>query len=346
MSQISKKSIVLLACTGLLFYLIFLLFIRIDIEKVLVLLSRAKTEYLLLALFFDINFIAFYALAWHFLVKAVAKRVKLRDSMLAVIMGWLGDMLIPAAFITGEVIRLYYINKKYRARYSSLAATVVIHRLLSAIAFVLYIFLGAFFLAFQRVFVAPTVFKEMIFISLLAGGFAVLLLSFILNPELLSKLMTIASKYIIRFLEKAGLEKYSGDVLSGVESFKNSILLVKANINLILLSFFLLMVQWACGIMVPYNVFHSLNCNVGFWLLSLAYPLYGVIDNIPLGIPVNAGLLDTAMITTFILLGIEKNTAVAATLVTRFITVVFEAILTSSISLTFGIRSILVELKK
>ncbi|RLE81401.1 MAG: hypothetical protein DRJ36_01350, partial [Thermoprotei archaeon] len=139
---------------------------------------------------------------------------------------------------------------------------------------------------------------------------------------------------------------YSGDVLSGVESFKNSILLVKANINLILLSFFLLMVQWACGIMVPYNVFHSLNCNVGFWLLSLAYPLYGVIDNIPLGIPVNAGLLDTAMITTFILLGIEKNTAVAATLVTRFITVVFEAILTSSISLTFGIRSILVELKK
>jgi len=344
--KIGKKAMLLLIAVGIILYISFLLVLNINIGKVISLISRARIEYVTLALLFDTSFILFYAFAWYFIVRIFIPDLRLRDSLLAVIMGWLGDMIIPAAFITGEIIRLYYIGKKYKSKYGTLATTIVIHRLLSVIAFVFFIFTGAILLTFQQVVVASNIFREMILFAILSIVAVLLIVYVIFVPERLNKTLIIAAKYVSKALAKMGLSKYSYDILSGFKSFHESIIQARSNMKPIAVSLLLLLIQWVFGILVPYNIFKALGHDVSFWLLSLAYPLYGVADNIPIGIPVNAGVLDTAMITTFILLGIDKNLAVSATVLTRFITVCYEAFLTGVISLLFGIREILYELEK
>ena len=347
MPEVNRRHVAIALSAGIVVYLVFLLVINVNFADVYRLIVNMDQRFLLMALFFDTNFIIFYGLAWYVLVKIVLKEIKVKDALLAVIMGWLGDMIVPAAFVTGEVIRLLYLNKKYRFEYSKGLATVIVHRLLSAVAFVFFITFGAVLLTIERMAVSRDVFREMTLTAVLAGSFAAFLFFIFFNEKalntVLSKASGLAKKLLGRFKRT---EKYITRIDGEVSKFKTSIFEIKRSKVLVLLGFVLLLVQWTAGILVPYCVFRALKSPVSFWVLALAYPLYGVVDNIPVGIPVNAGVLDTAMVTTFILLGVSRDVAVAATLITRTITVVYEAILTGAISLSFGIKEIWKEYKE
>ncbi|RLE58591.1 MAG: hypothetical protein DRN53_08110 [Thermoprotei archaeon] len=335
-----KKTTILLLLLGLVIYMLFLLVIQVDVIEVFRIIHRVDSKALILALVFDTLFIIFYALAWFSLVRIVSNNIRIKDALLAVIMGWLGDMIVPAAFMTGEVIRLYYVNKKCNIEYGRLVPTVILHRLLSAMAFVFYIVLGAVLIA--RYGAIPTdVYGQTLAVAVICGIFALIGFIVLFNERIMSFLLDRTSNTIKKFLAKFKLEHYIASVEGGLNSFKYTIHLLYKKRLPITLGFILLLIQWMFGILIPYMVFKALYYPISFWILSLAYPLYGVIDNIPLGIPVNAGLLDTAMITTFVLLGIDKEASVSATMLTRAITVAYEALLTGTISLAFGIRSLI-----
>jgi len=335
-----KKSTISLLLLGIIVYVIFLLVIRVDIHEVFGIVQQADSKALILAIVFDTLFIIFYALAWFSLVRIVSNNIKIKDALLAVILGWFGDMIVPAAFMTGEVIRLYYINKKCNIDYGRLVPTVIIHRLLSAVAFVFYIVLGAVLIA--RYGTIPSdIYGQTLAVVIICTCFALVGFIVLFNKKVLSFLLNRTSKAIKSFLIKFKLEHYISSVENELNSFKHSIELLYRKRLSVALGFILLLTQWMFGVLIPYMVFIALAHPVSFWLISLAYPLYGVIDNIPLGIPVNAGLLDTAMITTFVILGIDKEVSVSVTMLTRAITVAYEALLTGTVSLLFGVRSLL-----
>ncbi|RLE82593.1 MAG: hypothetical protein DRJ52_01900 [Thermoprotei archaeon] len=346
MREVNRRHVIVALLAGIIVYLVFLLVINVNFGDVYRLIIGIDQRFLLIALFFDTNFIIFYGLAWYVLVKIVLREIKVKDALLAVIMGWLGDMIIPAAFVTGEVIRIIYLNKKYRFEYSKSLATVLVHRLLSAVAFVFFITFGAVFLTIERMAISRDVFREMVITAGLSGGFAAFLFFIFFKEEALDFVLSRSSKPLKGLLKRLKAEKYATSIDEGIVKFKKSLREIKRCKFLVLVGFGLLLVQWTAGILVPYCVFRALRSPVSFWVLSLAYPIYGVIDNIPVGIPVNAGILDTAMVSTFMLLGVSRDVAVAGTLITRTITVVYEAVLTGTISLSFGIREVWREYKE
>ena len=123
-------------------------------------------------------------------------------------------------------------------------------------------------------------------------------------------------------------------------SFEFSLRVMKKYRATILGSFLILLLQWSLGVAIPYLFFLAVGYrNISFWTLSVAYPIYSLMDNIPIGIPANAGVLDIAMISTFVVLGIPKEIATLVTILTRSIIVIFEAILTGSISVIFLSRT-------
>ncbi|RLE73734.1 MAG: hypothetical protein DRJ56_08715 [Thermoprotei archaeon] len=335
----SVVKLAILPALGLAFFALFVtLVVRIDVRRTVDILLSSRKEYFALALALDVGFMVFYATAWFFLVRIISDKVRFREAVLVMMISWFGDMLIPAAFITGEVVRLAFLKRRYGIDVSRAAATVLVHRLLSAIAFALFIFLGAAYLVLNGYRVVADVLLQAVFFALLALSLAALCVLVIFKVDLFERMLVSFFDRVVRLLKRRYLEKYRKYLEESLTSFKSSMDMIKGRRLNVALSFVSLMTQWICGIMIPYVFFRSVGYPVSFWLLAMAFPMYGVIDNIPFGIPANAGVLDAAMVSTFVLLGIDKEVAAAVTGLTRIVIVVFEAVLTGAISVVFGPR--------
>mgnify|MGYP003876798657 CR=1 FL=1 len=327
-----KAISLLMLMLGLLFLILYLILLGVDTNELLRRISTADKRMIIVAIIMDTFYILFYAFAWFFIVRAVFKGVKLRDAVLIVLVGWFADMLVPAAFVTGELVRLYLLKRIYRVNYSKTAATIVVHRLLSALAFALFVGIGLMFLA-ETPLSSSEEFKHFSFIAVLAGITVVVGVLFIIQIENIAEGLGYfiskvgKSEYMRRILKKIKIEE-------SLESFITSIALLKRHRVEVLLGFALLILQWGLGVSVPYVVFEALGYHMSYWKLAVAFPIYGLADNVPVGIPVNAGVLDAAMISMFILLGAPRDIAVGATFLTRAITVIYEAILTGLVTVT------------
>ena len=328
---------VILLLIGILFFSFFLLIIGIDFNVIYKNLLEINLYYLPLIICVDILFILSYALAWFFLVKIVCPEIKLGKAMLIVIAGWFGDMLIPAAFMTGEALRLILLKKIYKLDMSKAAATVVIHRLLNALAFLFLMLMGIAMLAFYGETKVEILHHSVTIILLSILGLAIAF--FVLRKiRILRKVLKVIVRYLSAVFKTKKLDVES-KIDSIFTSFENSLNIITKNKTRVLIGFIILLFQWFLGVTIPYLFFLSVGYRVNFWILSVAYPIYSLMDNIPIGIPANAGVLDIAMISTFVVLGIPKEIATLVTILTRSIIVIFEAILTGSISVIFLSRT-------
>ncbi len=327
-----KLSPTLLAIIGVLVFIAYILLIGIDVFKLATTIVRARPEYYLLAICLDVCFIFFYALAWFLCVKATYRGVKLRDAVLMVIISWFGDMLIPVAFTTGEVIRLYLLKKLYGIEYSRGLAATVVHRILSALAFVIFVTMGLIFLIEGGAVLPSSVLKQAVFAVSMAFVVVLVGLVVLLRPDLVERVTYRAYWLATRSLARLRLERYRRAIDSAVRSYKESVNAIKGNVLYVCLGFFATITQWAFGVSIPYVIFDAVGYHMSYWALAAAYPLYGLVDNIPVGIPANAGVLDMAMTSMFILLGAPKEVAATVTILTRSIIVLFEAVLTGSIT--------------
>ena len=335
MTDEGKKYAGLIAL-GVLIFIAFLLITGVKFGEICGIFIYSKKEYYMLAIVADMGFMGFYATAWYFLVKIVLKKMKYKDAVIATLIGWFGDMVIPAAFITGELIRLYYLKKVYGLEFSKGIATVIVHRFLSAVAFVSYITLGALYLFLKHQKISKDIFIQIAFFAFLGILVVLFGLLIILKIELFEKWGIKFFDHISRNLRRFKLERYRRHIEDGLSSFRLSVDLIRENSINVAIGFLFLMIQWTCGILVPYIFFISVEHPVSFWVLALAFPIYGVIDNMPIGIPVMAGIFETFMVSTFILLGISKEIAVAVTLLTRSILVVFEAIFAGTVTFVYA----------
>ncbi len=313
---------------GVVLFLLFLMIIGINPTELARRISGASKTLLAVAIIVDTFYILTYALAWFFIVKAIEPHVRLQDIVVIVLIGWFGDMIVPAAFVTGEAIRLFLLKRMYGVEYSRAAATIVVHRLLSAVAFALFVGLG---LAFTG---GPLVgngeLKHIMFFLVLS------IVAVVLGLLLVAKIDRVAA-ILIRLSEKARKSKVvrllSRDLETSVKSFVDSVNVLKSNKAMILAGFALLVIQWGLGVAVPYIVFDAVGHHMSYWKLAVAFPIYGLADNVPIGIPVNAGVLDAAMVSMFMLLGAPREVAVSVTLLTRAITVAYEGILTGLVTI-------------
>ena len=335
MKSLRKKPILLLIL-GILVLLLFIAVMGVDLAKLLDLFYSSDKRFFALAYVFDIGFMFFYALAWYYLVKIIEDKITYRDAVIATLMGWFSDMLVPAAFIAGEVVRLYYLKRKYNVEISKAMATVLIHRVLSAFAFVFFILLGLIYIIIGRRSLSTDVIIQALLFAFLTGIVMFIGLTIIVRVELFEKWSIKIFDKLCKYLKRLRLERYRKYVEEWIVSFKRSVLLIRAKKLNIVIGFIFLIIQWTCGILIPYSFFLAVKSPVSFWILALAYPMYGVIDNIPLAIPGNAGLLDVAMISTFILLGISRETAIAVTLLVRMVIVLFEALFTGTVTMIYA----------
>jgi len=136
-------------------------------------------------------------------------------------------------------------------------------------------------------------------------------------------------------------------VTGGVLGFETSMKIIRARGRNIPFSFLFLILQWFFQVLIPYSFLIAISSTLQqptnywtfFWLISVAFPIFGLVNLIPIGIPGMVGILDGAMAGTFILLGISPEAAIATTLLTRIVIVVFELTVCGAVVALSGYQS-------
>jgi uncharacterized protein (TIRG00374 family) len=321
-------------------FLLFISFSGVNYQKLGPLVGSLSPILVVLVLVFDVSNILCYGTAWYYLVHTVHPTVRLRKCVQAVMISIFGDIVIPTASVTGEALRVSFANREFDLPYPEGIATVVVHRVLNIFASATVLALSGAVLLTEGNLGAR--FRFNIFVLLVLVLIPVVAgVTILVRPTIASGIVVLLTRRFARYSVTAQLVRR---ITGGLKDFERSITLIRNRARELPKAFLLLLAQVFSQILVPYaflivvsmNQNQTVNYWTMFWLVSLAFPIFGLVNLAPIGIPGMLGVLDTAMAGTFILLGFTPEVAIVTTLLTRGVSLLFELGLTGTVVLVSG----------
>ena len=328
---------------GVTAFALFWLVIRANINKVGSLVGSVNPLILVLVLLFDVLNIIFYGTAWYFLVHTLHK-VRLAKCVQGVMISIFGDILVPTASVTGEALRVTFANREFGLPYPEGIATILVHRVLNGLASGTILAIGAAVLVLGGE-LSPRLRLYILVLLILVMIPSLLGMTLLFRPSTgLRIVLRLLGMFANRRLTAGLVHRVTGGVLG----FETSMKIIRARGRNIPFSFLFLILQWFFQVLIPYffliavssTLQQPMNYWTFFWLISVAFPIFGLVNLIPIGIPGMVGILDSAMAGTFILLGITPEVSIATTLLTRIVLVVFELTMCGAVIGLSGYQSL------
>jgi uncharacterized protein (TIRG00374 family) len=338
--------LLILLSLGIAAFTIFFISLHANLDEVRVLIRSVGIPILLLALILDILNIVSYGSAWYFLVHTIHPTVRIRKCVQGVMISIFGDILIPTASVTGEALRVAFANKEFNLPYSQGFATTLVHRVLNVFAFAGVLGVSSIILLVGGG-LPPGLRVEVFLLLIIVTIPEVLGVLVLRRPSIVTKIVTSVSRL---FAFHPRTERFVKRLLEIMEDFEKAVSLIRVRIRVVLVAFAFLLLQWLFQILIPYVFLIGVSIALQvrgidywtyFWLVALAFPLYGLVNLMPIGIPAMAGVLDSAMAGTFILLGFPPEVAITTTLLTRIVIVLFESTLTGTVTILSGYQGVL-----
>ena len=126
---------------GISIFFLYLLFRKIDFDKLLTALREMDYRYLLLSILFTFVSYFFRAVRWRYLLLPM-KKVGMNSLFSATIIGYMANNILPARL--GEFVRAYALGEKEKLDKSSVFATLVLDRLFDGFTVILILLITFF----------------------------------------------------------------------------------------------------------------------------------------------------------------------------------------------------------
>ena len=312
---IAKKRLVLVLELLIVLVIFAYTLYNFNVENFLEALSNIEPLDLLPILVFEATYYLAHAAAFWLLCKK-SFNLSFWDALGGSMLAWLVDILLPGAFIEGDVARAIFLRTK--GDWPRAVSYTVFYRFLINITMVIFIvftsllainllkFYEQYFLLYMGIVVATLLASAMLYL-------------FLWKPQIIKKaVLGIAVRLKAKSLDK--FEKDLDTFLAYVAQSSRDF--TPRNIYLWGAIIFLL-VQWVSGIMTPYFSLKAIGVEVNPFLIGPGYTILTLYSLASIGVPFMVGSIDAALITLYILLGVPKEKALVATLLGRSITIIF-----------------------
>jgi len=285
-----------------------------DLEDFLHALNLVDPGDILPILVFEVLYYVSHAAAFWALCR---KRFNLtfREALGSSMMAWLVDLLLPSAFVEGDVARFFYLKTKSDWA-PSLSYTLFFRLLISStlVFFILFASLLAlkalsFYSSLALIYAAVIVLGSALS---LAMGVVVFKPSVLKNP-------------LLKLLRRAVPSRRLGKLEHDLEEFLAKVQAVAAefreNATWLLAAIAALMLQWVSGIMTPYFSLRAVGVEVDALSIAPGYTILTLFSLASIGVPFMLGSVDSALVTLYLILGVPKERALLATLIGRSVTI-------------------------
>ncbi|MDH5419040.1 MAG: flippase-like domain-containing protein [Candidatus Bathyarchaeota archaeon] len=314
---------------GLLIFIAYLYFF-VDIPEMLTIIQRVDLRYYLLAVAVLLLNMLAYSLTWQYFLQPLSINVPFRKTFLFSWIGVFVDLLIPAESISGDTSKAYLMTKESGENAGKVVASVVGHRILSMIITLSTLIISSISL-FILQYELPAFVSNLILLVAI-GTVISLIFIFLLciREQLTQKLIDLLLRFFV-FISRGRLKLTSlrSKARKTLSAFHQSIEVLGGNPRSLVRPVFFSIVAWFLSVLLSLLVFVSLGHPVGFVLVTIVTSISVSIQNIPLGVPGEVGLVEIAMTSLYIaLLGPQAvSVAAAATVLIRVLTVWFRLLL-------------------
>lgn len=231
--------------------------------------------------------------------------------------------LIPSAAASGEVGKLYFIQKSVEgSSFDRTFAAGIMSRLLEVVPVALGTIAGVIFLAMY--YNLPSWALAFCFIVAVAVSTAALLvLAVSMNSSLLAALANVLIKMAMRIFKNKDLTGLQDKVKGLVARFEVSMRDLSGRPVLILKSLAWILTAWVFDVAVAYIAFRAIGFDVSPGVVVTIYCIMVLLQLIPTFLPGGLGIVDAVMTILYLTAGVPQLAAAGATIVIRLITLWF-----------------------
>ena len=325
-----KGSLLVLTLLGLAILGIYLKLL--NPQNVIGLLKSANLNLVLISCLINIIYLTLYGFIWWYVLRSMKIKTRLPDCIVGGYISLLGDIIIPSASVSGEFLRMTYGMYRLSIDGSIVLTSIAIHRLLNSLSFGLVVILGFIGIILTSPITGYGQLLKYISLAIIAVFLTLCGLYFVFHSD-----------RVADYLYKRGWAKNLAEFLKKMSQYSTTF---KRNLLDSIMIFVIITLRWILGTFIVFFLFLSVGYHVNYWYVLFAYPLYGISMLIPIGIPAMIGIMDTAMITIFVVLGIEKSIVVTVAILNRLVTTGLTILYISLISSFLGLSDMLSKLTK
>jgi len=307
------------------------------LERVIEVLKGARLDYFLLAVAAYIAGILLWALRWRVLLKSLNIHASFRTILGALFAGIFVNNITPGAKGGGEPVRMYYISKRSDGEYGPVLATVMADRVLDMIPIVVMILMST---VYVYTLGSWSLTLMLLLLDVLLAALIVTSLAIFLNEGRTKKVSYWAFDLLSKIMPNR-MNKYEKKFIHLIEvnvpKFQTGFKLLMRDKRSFFIALLYSLLSWFFVLLRSYFVFHSLNYGIRL-LDVMVVQMAGVVIGLVSIIPGGAGLIETVNSAVYVLLGIDKEVAVTATILERLISYWIPTFSGGVITAHFGIK--------
>ncbi len=327
-THFSLRTGAVLIAIGLVIFILFLYFFGVNLYQVVDTVRAANPVFYSLAFAALILSVTFYSLTWHGLLNLLSVKTSLSKAFQFI---WIGDfinLMIPAESISGDITRVYLMCKESCDDPGKVVASVMGHRILSTV-----ITFGGFLISaiyFVLVFSPSLLVIEFIVLVTATSIFSLSLLILLstrrkTTQKLLNWVLGLISRISRGHWKFENMRNSTEEMLN---AFHDGIVTLQEHPKKLFRPLLLSFAAWVFDLLIAVLVFLSigaLGVNISLPAIVIVYSITIGIQNIPVGVPGEVGLVEIAMTALYTLLGsgnpiVIGAIATGATLLIRILT--------------------------
>lgn len=311
----------ILPLIGLAAFFAYIYIFNVDLQEIVATAQKTNLYFYVVAAIATILDTLFFALAWYMLLRFLSVRISWFRAFMYVWVGIFVDTLIPAESVSGEITKIYLVNREQSGSAGRATASVVAHRIIGTVVNVATLLAGAFLLLVER-----NSYEIPSFLIPLIVGLTLLFLVMTLllcvkeswTLRALDALIRLA-EYITRGRWK--LDKLKEEAIEASKSFHAAMKEYVRGPKTLFATSVLTVISWVLTLVVLQLTLLSIGYYQLSWSAVLVISsIFMAIKSIPVGVPFEVGLPEAALTTMLSFFGVPWGIGATATILMRLLT--------------------------
>jgi uncharacterized protein (TIRG00374 family) len=306
---------------GIAAFVIYIYLFNVDLQQIFAEVQKIKSYYYIIAVTASLLDIFLFTLAWQALLRFLSVKFPILKVFAFVWIGIYVDTLIPAESVSGEIAKIYLVNREQNGTSGRATASIVAHRLISMGITIVTLIVGAGLLLAQSL-LGGVVLSLILFLITMVCLFIVIVVFFSFRENWTFRMLD----GLIRFAEwisrgRWKLTKLRDEVLQTQRDFHVAVKeYVHAPKALLTASFFS-SVSWVSALLVFYFTFQAIGYPQISWSAILVVSaIFVAVKSIPIGVPFEVGLPEITLTVLFSMFGVPVEIGATATILSRLLT--------------------------
>jgi uncharacterized protein (TIRG00374 family) len=286
-------------------------------------LARVNLWFVALAMLVSLCSNVFHTAGWWLLLRHMKYRISLAWAYIIYLSSIFFTNLVPSAALSGEIAKLYFIQKSVPdTRVDRTFAAGIVSRLLEVIPTATGAIMGVTYLTlYYSLPLWALVLCMVIAVSIAVAALFILIIS--MNVALLRSTANAILRVASKIFKGHNLESVRSKVDALVMQYESSIREISASKTLIAKSLVAIFIAWMLDVSVAYIAFMAVGYNIPIGVVVTIYSMMVLLTLVPAFIPGGLGYVDGLMNLLYSLAGVRKEDAFSGTFVIRLVTLWF-----------------------